>query len=66
MRNNDFVTDALKDLLPNKLVEETQNIPHFISPLPVAENSTGKKRLILRYVSKHIYTHKKNLMIGNV
>ena len=66
MRNNGFVTGALKDLLPNKVAEETQNILHFKSPLPVAENSTGKKRLILRYVSKHIYTHKKNLMIGNV
>ena len=60
LRNNDFVTDSIKDLLANKLVKETNNTPHVVSPLPVAENSAGKKRLILdlRYVNKHLHTHK--------
>ena len=60
LRNNDFVTDSIIDLLASKLVKETNNIPHVVSPLSVAENSVGKKRLILdlRYVNKHIYTHK--------
>ena len=60
LRNSDFVTDSIKDLLINKLVKETKNIPHVVSPLSVVENFAGKKRLILelRYVNKHIYTHK--------
>ena len=60
LRNSDFVTDSIKDLLVNKLVKETNNIPHVVSPLSVAENFADKKRQILdlRYVNKHIYTHK--------
>ena len=60
LRNNNFLTDSIKDLLANKLLKETNNIPHIINLLSVAENSAGKKRLILelRYVNKHIYTHK--------
>ena len=60
LRNSDFVTDSIKDLLANKLVRETNNISHAVSPLSVAENSADKKRLILdlRYVNKHICTHK--------
>ena len=60
LRNSDFVTDSIIELSANKLVKETNNIPHVVSPLSVAENSAGKKRLTLdlRYVNKHIYTHK--------
>ena len=32
LRNSDFVTDYIKDLLVNKLVKETNNIPHVASP----------------------------------
>ena len=58
LRNSDFVADSIKDLLINNLVKETNNIPHVVSPLSVAENFAGKKRLILdlRYVNKHIHT----------
>ena len=50
----------IKDLLANKLAKETTNTRQVISPLSVAENSAGKRRLILDilYVNKHIYTHK--------
>ena len=41
LRNSDFVTDSIKDLLINNLVKETNNIPHVVSPLSVAENSAG-------------------------
>ena len=60
LRSSDFLTNSIKNLLANKLVKETNNIPHVISPLSVAENSAGKKRLILdlRCANKHIYTHK--------
>ena len=47
LRNSDFLTDSIKDLLANKLVKETINIPHVVSPLSVAENFAGEKRLIL-------------------
>ena len=52
--------DSIIDLLANKLVKETNNISHVVSPLSVVENSAGKRRLILdlRYLNKHIYTHK--------
>ena len=43
LRNSDFVTDSTKDLLGNKHVKETNNIPHAVSPLLVAENSACKK-----------------------
>ena len=60
LRTSGFVTDSIKDLLANKLVKETNNIPHAVSPLSGAKNSVCKKRLILdpRYANKHIYTHK--------
>ena len=46
--------------MANKLVKETNNTPDVISPLSATENSAVKKRLILdlRYVNKHIHTHK--------
>ena len=47
LRNSDFLTDSIKDLLADKLVKETSNIPHVVSPLSVAENFAGEKRLIL-------------------
>ena len=39
LQNSDFVTDSIKDFLANKLVKETNNTPHVVSPLSVAENS---------------------------
>ena len=49
--SSNFVTDSIKDLLPNKLVKQTNNIPHVVSPLSVVENSAGKKRLTLIQVT---------------
>ena len=59
LRNSDSVMDSIKYLLANKLVNETNNTLHLISPFLMAENSAGKKRLILdlRYVNKHIHTY---------
>ena len=46
MRNQDFVTQAVTELLELNVIEETECVPYFCSPLSVAEN--GKKlRLIL-------------------
>ena len=60
LQEYEFVTKTLKELLQNNLIEETKSIPYVVNPLSVAEDSYGKKRLILdlRYVNKHIYTEK--------
>ena len=43
LRNSDFVTDSIKDLLAKKLVKETNNIPYVVSSLSVAEKFACKK-----------------------
>ena len=46
LRNEEFVTQAVTELLELNVIEEVENVPYFCSPLSVAEN--GKKlRLIL-------------------
>ena len=46
LRNHEFVTQAVTELLDLNVIEEVDTIPYFCSPLSVAEN--GKKlRLIL-------------------
>ena len=44
LQNSDFVTDSIKDLLANKLLKETNNIPRIVISLSVAENSAGEKK----------------------
>ena len=53
-----LLDDSLKDLSANNHVEEPKNIPHVISPLIVAKNFTGDKKLTfdLLYVNKHMKT----------
>ena len=46
LRNQEFVTQAVTELLELDVIEEVKSVPYFCSPLSVAEN--GKKlRLIL-------------------
>ena len=44
LQNSDFATDSIKDVLANKLLKETNNIPHIVSSLSVAKNSAGEKK----------------------
>ena len=44
LQNSDFVKDSIKDLLANKLLKETNNIPRIVISLSVAENSAGEKK----------------------
>ena len=44
LQNSDFVTDSIKDLLANKLLKETNDIPRIVISLSVAENSAGEKK----------------------
>ena len=57
LKEEQFVTDSIKDLLNHNLIVESNTIPHVVSPLSVSINSSGKKRLILdlRYVNSHIW-----------
>ena len=41
--NSEFVVDSIQDLWANKLLKETNNTPHVISPLSVTERSAAKK-----------------------
>ena len=47
LNNREFVDQAVKDLIGKNCVYEVSVKPHNISPLSVAENSSGKKRLML-------------------
>ncbi len=46
LRNSEFVAIEIACLCLKGCVSEVQSKPHFVSPLSVAENAEGKKRLI--------------------
>ena len=58
-QNSDFVTNSIKNLLVHKL-SKLSNTPYVLSPLSMAKNYAGKKRLFLdlRYVNKHMNVYK--------
>ena len=58
--HQEFVDEALNELLATGRVVETTRIPHIVNPLPVSVQRNGKKRLILylRHVNKHVYKDK--------
>ena len=55
--NKDFVSESIRELLRDGSAREVEFRPKVISPLSVATNSLGKKRLILdlRYVNAHLF-----------
>ena len=54
LRNYNFVTQTIEDLLRSKCIVETGEMPHCCNPLTVSE--THKKRLVLdlRHVNKYL------------
>ena len=54
---NDFVVEAIQDLLDRFIIQKCTDIPYIVNPLTVAVRSSGKKRLILdlRTVNKHLW-----------
>jgi hypothetical protein len=55
----EFVDQAISELVYSGCVHNAPFIPYVVSPLPVATNKSGKKRLILdlsvlnKFVKKH-------------
>ena len=47
LQNQSFVEKEIQELLDNGCISEVIDRPEFISPLHVASQSSGKKRLIL-------------------
>ena len=60
LRNADFVSQAIDELLCDGRVKEVQVQPHVCSPLSVVESASGKKRLVLnlRHVNKFLCKQK--------
>ena len=53
---NDFVTEAVAELLHNGCIKKSESVPHICSPLAVVVNLEGKKRLVinLRYLNQFL------------
>ena len=60
IRNADFVSQAIEELLLDGRVKEVHVQPHVCSPLSVVESPSGKKRLVLnlRHVNKFLCKQK--------
>ena len=60
VNNDTFVTQAISELVDSGCVVKTPFIPYIVNPLSVAENSSGKKRLILdlRLTNQFIWKEK--------
>ena len=59
LKNKDFVQTTIFELLRNDIIYEI-NTPYLVSPLSVAENSSGKKRFILdlSYLNEYVWKEK--------
>ena len=60
LKEKEFVSDAISDLLRNRCVEVLDYPPAIVNPLSVSIQSSGKKRLILdlRHVNLYIFKQK--------
>ena len=60
LKEKDFVSEAISDLLVTRRVEVLDYPPAIVNPLPVSIQSSGKKTLILdlRHVNLHILHQK--------
>ena len=57
IKENDFVSEAILDLLKMNCIEELDEAPDLVNPLSVSTQSSGKKRLILldlRHVNLYV------------
>ena len=57
LTHQDFVQEAISELLLTNRIFETDVMPHNVNPLPVSIQPSGKKRLILdlRLINKHVW-----------
>lgn len=60
LKEKEFVSEAISDLLGNRCVEVLDYPPAIVNPLSVSVQSSGKKRLILdlRHVNLYIFKQK--------
>ena len=60
LKEKDFVSEAISDLLVTRRVEVLDYPPAIVNPLPVSNQSSGKKTLILdlRHVNLYIFNQK--------
>ena len=60
IKEKDFVSEAIVDLLKMNCIEELEEAPDIVNPLSVSTQSSGKKRLILdlRHVNLYVYKQK--------
>lgn len=58
--NNDFVTEALNDLLATQCISVVESQPWVVNPLTVSTRDDGKRRLVLdlRHVNPHLFKYK--------
>ena len=65
--NSEFVDQTVSELVDSGCVHKVHFIPYVVSPLSVATNKTGKKRLILdlSVLNKFVKKKNSNLKIGN-
>ena len=54
IRNYDFVTKAIEELLEAKCILQVEKIPHCCNPLTVAEGQKPRLVLDLRHVNEHL------------
>jgi len=56
-REFQFVTEAIEELIACRCVQVVANQPHICSPLSVAVNSSGKRRLVLNlhYLNRFLW-----------
>jgi hypothetical protein len=54
--NSNFVTQAIQKLLRTNCIKEVKEVPHIVNPLTVAQDKSGKFRLILdcRHLNEHL------------
>ena len=60
LKEKEFVSEAIFNLIRNKCLEVLDHPPAIVNPLSVSIQSSGKKRLILdlRHVNLYIFKHK--------
>ena len=60
LKEADFVSEAIFELLRDNRVEEIISPPDIVNPLTVSVQANGKKRLILdlRHINLHVYKQK--------
>ena len=60
LKEKDFVSEAISDLIVNRCVEVLDFPPAIANPLSVSIQSSGKKRLMLdlRHVNLYIFKQK--------